>query len=195
MNSKNRIPYLFAESAALHQTVMAESAGLIEAAASRLVSVLLNDRKILTCGNGGAALCASIFASALVSQFERVRPALPAISLIADAVMQTGLMHDHSGDEIYAKQLRALSQGGDLLLVYSENGNSSILAKAITTAQSKNLAVIALTGQQDSLIGALLKEQDIEIRIPSASPARIRETHLLLTHCFCDLIDQQLFGG
>jgi D-sedoheptulose 7-phosphate isomerase len=194
MNSKNRIPYLFSENINLHQAVMIESADLIETAADRLVSALLNDRKILTCGNGGAALCASIFASSLINQFERIRPALPAISLVADAVMQTALTHDNS-EEIYAKQLRALSQTGDLLVIYSENGNSPLLAKAIITAQSKNVGVIALTGQQDSLIGALLKEKDIEIRIPSDSPARIREIHLLLTHCFCDLIDQQLFGS
>jgi D-sedoheptulose 7-phosphate isomerase len=129
-----------------------------------------------------------------LNQFERDRPALPIIALNTDNATMTAIANDYRFDDVYAKQLRALGQGGDILVVYTDGNNSANIAKAITTAQEKDISVIALTGRDGGNIALLLHETDIEIRVPSNSSPRIQEVHVLITHCLCDLIDQQLFG-
>ncbi len=174
---------------------MASLCELIEFASQRLVAALLNDKKILSCGNGGSAANAQFLSSAMLNQFERERPSLPAIALTTDTTALTAIANAYHFDEIFAKQIRALGQSGDILVAYSDASDAANLAKAITTAHDKDISVIALTGQDGGMIASLLNETDIEIRVPSSSIARIQEVHLLITHCLCDLIDHQLFGG
>ena len=157
----------------------------------RLVATLLNDNKVLACGNGSSAANAQQFSASMLNRFERERPALPAIALTADTATITSIANDYHFDDIFAKQVRALGQSGDILMVYTCSGDPANIVKAVTAAHDKNISVIALTGQQ----GGSLAPTDIEIRIPSNTRARIQETHLLITHCLCDLIDHQLFGG
>ena len=167
---------------------------LIEYASQRLVSALLNDKKILACGNGRSATCAQLLSSSLLNQFERDRPSLPAIALTTDTAAITAIANSYHFDDVFAKQLRALGQSGDILVVYTDGKNSANIAKAIATAHDKDISVIALTGNNGGMIAPLLYETDIEIRVPSDSNARIHEIHVLITHCLCDLIDHQLFG-
>jgi len=167
---------------------------LIEYAAQRLVSALLNDKKILTCGNGRSATSAQLLSSAMLNQFERDRPSLPVIALTTDTATITAIANEFHFDDIFSKQLRALGQSGDVLVVYTDGYNSTNIAKVITAAHDKEISVIALTGNTGGLIPPLLQETDIEIRIPSTSSARIQEAHILITDCLCDLIDHQLFG-
>ncbi len=168
---------------------------LIEFASQKIVESLINDKKILACGNGGSAGDAQHFSSEMLNRFERERPALPAIALTTDTLTLTSIANDYHFDQVYAKQIRALGQPGDILLVYSTSGNSSNIVNAITAAHDKDIHIIALTGKDGGTVASILKESDIEIRVPSVSTARIQEVHLLITHCLCDLIDQQLFGG
>ena len=160
-----------------------------------MVEALVNDKKILCCGNGGLAADAQHFSSEMLNRYERERPALPAIALTTDTSTITSIANDYHFDEIFAKQIRALGQAGDILLVYSTSGHSANIISAIQTAHDKELTVIALTGKDGGKLSSVLNETDIEIRVPSNSTARIQEVHLLITHCFCDLIDQQLFGA
>ena len=88
-----------------------------------------------------------------------------------------------------------MGQPGDILLIYTSSGNSGNLLRAAKVAQDKEMTVIALTGKDGGGLAQNLKESDIEIRVPSMSTARVQEVHLLITHCLCDLIDHQLFGG
>ena len=194
MNLQDRIINHFSDSIQTQQEAMLSLCELIEFASQQLVSALLNDKKILTCGNGRSATSAQLFSSAMLNQFERDRPSLPVIALNTDSATITGIANDYHFDEVYAKQLRALGQSGDILLIYSDGKHSSNIAKAITTAHDKELLVIALTGNNGGMIAPLLYETDIEIRVPSTSNARIQEVHVLITHCLCDLIDHQLFG-
>lgn len=174
---------------------MTSLCGLIEFASQRIVDALLNEHKVLTCGNGGSAGDAQHFSSEMLNRFERERPALPAIALSTDTSTITSIANDYHFDEIFAKQIRALGQTGDILLVYSTSGNSGNVIKAVTVAHEKDMRVIALTGKDGGTLAETLNEADIEIRVPSDSTARIQEVHLLISHCLCDLIDQQLFGG
>ncbi len=168
---------------------------LIEFASRRLVDCLLNDGKVLTCGNGGSAGDAQHFSSEMINRFERERPALPAIALTTDSSTLTSIANDYHFDVVFAKQIRALGHSGDILLVYSTSGNSNNIIKAAKVAHEKDMHIIALTGKDGGKLQEVLNETDIEIRIPSESTARIQEVHLLITHCLCDLVDQQLFGS
>ena len=195
MNLQDRIIKLFTDSIQTKQDSMEGLCGYIEYASQRIVETLVNDKKILTCGNGGSAGDAQHFASEMVNRFERERPPLPVIALTTDTLTLTSIANDYSYDEVFAKQIRALGQSGDLLLAYTTSGNSNNIIKAINAAHEKNMTVLALTGKDGGRLVAQLSEFDIEIRIPSQSTARIQEVHLLITHCLCDLIDHQLFGG
>ena len=195
MSLQDRIINHFSDSIQTQQDAMTSLCELIEYASQRLVSTLLNDKKILTCGNGRSATSAQLLSSAMLNQFERDRPSLPVIALTTDTATITAIANDFHFDDIFSKQLRALGQSGDMLVVYSDGKNSSNIAKAITTAHDKEISVIALTGHNGGLIAPLLHETDIEISVPSESSIRIQEIHTLITHCLCDLIDHQLFGG
>ena len=194
MSLQDRIINHFTDSIQTQQEAMSSLCELIEYASQRLVTALLNDKKILVCGNGRSATSAQLLSSALLNQFERDRPSLPAVALTTDTATITAIANDYHFDDVYAKQLRALGQSGDILVVYTDGNNAGNIAKAISTAHDKELSVIALTGNNGGMIAPLLYETDIEIRVPSLSNARIQEIHVLITHCLCDLIDHQLFG-
>jgi len=195
MSLQDRIINHFSDSIQTKQESMASLCELIEFASQKMVESLVNDKKILTCGNGGSAGDAQHFSSEMLNRFERERPALPAIALTADTLTITSIANDYHFDEVFTKQLRALGQEGDILLVYTSSGNSSNILSVVKAAHDKGLNVIAVSGKDGGALSPLLNETDIEIRVPSDSTARIQEVHLLITHCLCDLIDQQLFGG
>lgn len=195
MNLQDRIINHFTDSIQTKQESMSSLCELIEFASQKLVESLVNDKKILACGNGGSAGDAQHFSSEMLNRFERERPALPAIALTTDTSTITSIANDYHFDEVFSKQIRALGQAGDILLVYSTSGNSGNIVSAIKAAHDKEMSIIALTGKDGGSVASILSESDLEIRVPSDSTARIQEVHLLITHCFCDLIDQQLFGG
>lgn len=195
MSLQDRIINHFTDSILIKQEAMSSLCDLIAFASQKIVESLVNDKKILACGNGGSAGDAQHFSSEMLNRFERERPALPAIALTTDTLTITSVANDYHFDEVFAKQIRALGQAGDILLVYTTSGNSSNIVTAIKTAHDKEITIIALTGKDGGAVASILNETDIEIRIPSDSTPRIQEVHLLITHCLCDLIDQQLFGG
>jgi D-sedoheptulose 7-phosphate isomerase len=194
MTHPERISSLFsAHSETISKTFDALSDRIVEAA-QRMSHCLLNDGKILTCGNGGSCSEAMHLSSELLNRFDRDRPGLPAIALPTDVATVTSIANDYHYDDVFAKPIRALGHAQDLLVMYSTSGNSPNLLKALKAAHDRDMRIIALTGRDGGTVAALLGDGDLELRIPSTSTARIQEAHLLLTHCFCDLIDLQLFG-
>ncbi len=195
MSLQNRILNHFTCSIRIQQDTLNSLGELIEFASQRLVATLLNDKKIITCGNGRSGAIAQLLSSAMLNQYERDRPSLPAIALTTDTTTITAIANDYHFDDVFAKQLRALGQSGNILVAYTDGNNSTNIAKAISTAHDKDITVIALTGNNGGMIAPLLHETDIEIRVPSDSSIHIQEVHAMITHCLCDLIDHQLFGG
>jgi len=167
--------------------------GAIEHAGMVMVQGLLTGNKILTCGNGGSASLAQHFSAQLLNQFETERPSLPAICLAADSNTLTSVATNYQYDELFSKQIRALGNNGDVLLAISTTGNAKNVIKAIESAVSRDIPIIALTAHDGGDIAGLLGENDVEIRVPSARTARINEVHLIVLHCLCEIIDTTLF--
>lgn len=165
----------------------------IAKAGEMIVDALLNNHKILACGNGGSAADAQHFSAEMLNRFECERPSLPAIALTTDTSTITSIGNDYHFNEIFSKQIKALGQAGDILLALSTSGNSKNVIEAIVAAHSRQMRVIALTGKNGGDIPPLLNAGDLEIRAPSDSTARIQEVHGIVIHCLCDIIDKQLF--
>ena len=195
MTLQNRIINQFTDSIQTKQDALGELCELIELASQRIVAALLNDRKVFSCGNGRSSTCAQLLVTALLNQFERDRPSLPAIALSADSTTLSAITNDYSFEDVFSKPIRSLGQNGDVLVTYVDGNHSGNIAKAISVAQGKDLSIIALTGEKSEAISALLTERDLEIRVSSGSAIRTHEVHVLVTHCLCDLIDYQLFDG
>ncbi len=191
---QERIKEQFEQSAQLKLQVMETLAPAIAAAAELMGSQLLQERKILSCGNGGSAGDSQHFSSEMLNRFERERPGLPAMALTTDTSTITSIANDYHYDEIFAKQVRALGQTGDILLAISTSGNSSNVVQAMKAAHDRGMLVVALTGKEGGEMALNLAEGDIEVRVPSSSTARVQEVHLLVIHCLCDAIDRMLFG-
>jgi D-sedoheptulose 7-phosphate isomerase len=186
-----RVRRHFQDSIATKQAAI-DLAPTIAAAAAMMTRCLLEDGKVLSCGNGGSAADAQHFSSELLNRFELERPGLPAMALTTDSSTITSIANDYAFVEVFAKQVRALGQPADVLLAISTSGNSENVVRAVHAAHERGLKVVALTGRDGGAITSALTAADIEIRVPAERTCRIQEVHLLIIHCLCDLIDAEL---
>ena len=191
---EERVRRHFQESIATKQTAIVV-APAVSAAAAMMTQCLLEDGKILSCGNGGSAADSQHFSSELLNRFELERPGLPALALTTDSSTLTSIGNDYTFADIFAKQVRALGQPADVLLAISTSGNSENVNRAVTAAHERGMRVLALSGRDGGAMGRLISAGDVEVRVPAQSTARIQETHLLAIHCLCDLLDRALFPG
>ena len=194
MDSVTRVREHFAESIATKQDAVDVISESIAVAGELMGKALLNDGKILSCGNGGSAGDAQHFSSELLNRFERERPGLPAMALTTDASTITSISNDYAYEEIFSKQIRALGKPEDILLAISTSGNSKNVCRAITAAHERGMKVVALSGRDGGRMAELFEEGDVEIRVPATRTARIQEVHLVIIHALCDLIDIALLG-
>ena len=192
MKPETRIKELFHASIATKQACAKTLADPIRKASELMTRSLGNHGKILTCGNGGSAADAQHFSSELLNRFEMERDGLAAMALTTDSSTLTSIANDYDYTQVFSKQVLALGKSGDVLFAISTSGKSENILQAISAAQKQNMHVVALSGMDGGDIPSLLNTDDIEIRVPSHSTARIQEVHLLVLHCLCDLIDRKL---
>jgi D-sedoheptulose 7-phosphate isomerase len=189
-----RIVAHFEDSARLKLASAELLAAPIAQAIELSVAALAADRKLMACGNGGSAADAQHLAAELVGRFERERPELAAIALTTDSSILTAVANDYRFDDIFARQVRALGQSGDVLVAISTSGNSANVVAAVQAARDRGMPVVALTGRGGGRIGELLGPGDVHLCVPHERTARIQEVHLLIIHCLCDGIDAALLG-
>ena len=157
-------------------------------------STVSNNGKILACGNGGSAADAQHFIAELVGRFERERLPLAGIALNTDTSILTAVGNDYGYDQVFARQVSALGQPGDVLVAISTSGNSSNVQLSIKAAHEREMRVIALTGKGGGMMNNILSDQDIHLCVPHDRTMRIQEVHILLLHVLCDGIDALLLG-
>ncbi|UOO82348.1 phosphoheptose isomerase [Uruburuella testudinis] len=164
-------------------------------AAELMLQCLMNDGKILACGNGGSAADAQHFAAEMTGRFEKERMELAAVALTTDTSALTAIGNDYGFDQVFSKQVRALGRPGDVLIGISTSGNSGNIITAIEAAHERDMHVIAFTGRDGGKIAGMLKDSDILLNVPHPRTARIQEVHILLIHALCDCIDSMLLEG
>jgi len=191
---EQRIQQHFIESADLKYQAAQTLSRPIADAVQAMLACVTSGGKVLACGNGGSAADAQHFSAEFVGRFERERPELGAIALTTDSSILTAIANDYDFTQIFAKQVRALGQPGDVLLAISTSGNSANVLAAIEAAHEREMTVVAMTGRGGGRMGAAMRETDVHICVPHERTARIQEVHLLTLHCICDGVDAQLLG-
>ena len=146
--------------------------------------------KVFFFGNGGSAADAQHLAAEFVNRYVMDRPPLPAIALTTDTSILTSVSNDLAFDEIFAKQLRALGKEGDVAIGISTSGNSPNIIKAFEVAKEMGMKRVALTGNNG---GVISKMADFSLVVPSTSTPRIQETHILIGHILCEMVEHYLF--
>ncbi|WP_165010035.1 phosphoheptose isomerase [Neisseria yangbaofengii] len=192
---QERVAAHFSESIEAKQQAAQVLAEPTAEAARLLLQCLMNDGKILVCGNGGSAADAQHFAAEMTGRFEKERMELAAIALTTDTSALTAIGNDYGFDHIFSKQVRALGRAGDVLLGISTSGNSGNVIEAVKAAHERDMHVIAMTGRDGGKMAAMLKDSDVLLNVPHPRTARIQENHILLIHAMCDCIDTMLLEG
>ncbi|MBA4348470.1 MAG: phosphoheptose isomerase [Thermodesulfovibrio sp.] len=158
---------------------------------SRLIADTFNDgKKMLIFGNGGSACDASHIAAEFVNRFKKERPGLPVIALNTDMAVLTSIANDYDYSEIFARQVKTLSEAGDIAVAISTSGNSKNILKAVDVAKKKGLKTIAFTGLKGEKFAS---KCDYAFIVPSEDTPRIQETHITLGHVICQIVEEILF--
>lgn len=177
-----------AEQAALLHTLQHLDTAVSHAAALAAKS-LQSGGKLMFCGNGGSAADSQHLAAELTGRFIKDRKPLAALALSTDTSALTCIGNDYSFDEVFARQVQGLGRAGDVLVGVSTSGNSRNVIRAVEEAKTLGIVVIGLLGRDG---GALRELCDVAIVIPSPVTARIQESHILIGHTLCGLIEQKL---
>ena len=162
----------------------------IEKAAQLCIISLQNGAKIHLCGNGGSAADAQHIAAELSGRFYYDRKPLNAEALHVNTSYLTAVANDYSFDEIYSRMLKASANKGDVLIAISTSGNSANIIKAIETAKNKEMIVVGMTGESG---GKMFDMCDVLLNVPSTCTPRIQESHIMIGHIICEIIESTIF--
>lgn len=185
-----RIQQHFIDSADLHYQVAETLAKPVDAAVQAVLACVTGGGKVLVGAMGPSAALAQYLVNLLVGGFERERPGLAALSLSSDTLMATRW----PDGQALSRQVLALGQTGDVLVLISGDGQEPALVQAVQAAHDREMSVLALTGYLGGALARQLRETDVHVCVPSERAARIREVQHLVLHCLCDGIDTQLLG-
>jgi len=164
---------------------------LIEKVSSVIIDAYKNGKKTLLAGNGGSAADAQHIAGELVARFYFDRPGLPSIALTTDSSVMTAIGNDYGYERLFARQVQALGNEGDVFIGISTSGNSPNIIKALEACKEKGIITVGLTGLNGGKMAGMC---DICIKVPSNETPRIQEVHILVGHIICCIVEEELFG-
>jgi D-sedoheptulose 7-phosphate isomerase len=163
----------------------------IVAVAKECVALYKTDKKTMLAGNGGSAADAQHIAAELVGRYGFDRPSIPSLALTTDTSNLTAIGNDYGYDQVFSRQLEGMGQSGDIFIGISTSGNSTNIVKAFESAKKKGIKTVALVGRDG---GLMAKMADMAIIVPSDSTPRFQETHILIGHILCDIIEKEIFA-
>ncbi len=190
MQIEEKIRKAYEDSIKIKEQFFKENINLIKEVAEIIAKTLNEGSKILIFGNGGSATDASHIAAEFVNRFKRERPGLPAIALNTDMAVITAIANDYDYSEIFARQIKALGNSGDIAIGISTSGSSRNVIKAVEVAKKRGLKTIAFTSIRGE---KLISKVDYAFAVPSEDTPRIQETHITLGHILCELVEDILF--
>lgn len=164
----------------------------IERAVRMVTDTYQQGGKTLLAGNGGSAADAQHIAGEFVSRFYFDRPGIPSISLSTDTSILTAIGNDYGFDRLFERQVQAQGQAGDTFIGITTSGNSENIVRALDMCRQKDIKTIILTGQSGGKVTTLC---DLCLKVPSSETPRIQESHILLGHIICCLVEENLFGN
>lgn len=163
----------------------------IEEVSKLCVKLYKTNNKTILAGNGGSAADAQHIAAELVGRYGFDRPSLPSLALTTDTSSLTAIGNDYGYDKVFSRQLEGMGQSGDIFIGISTSGNSKNIINAFKSAKDKNITTIALVGKDG---GEMAEVADIALIVPSKSTPRIQESHILIGHIICDIIEKEIFA-
>lgn len=163
----------------------------IEEVSKICVELYRGDKKTILAGNGGSAADAQHIAAELVGRYGFDRPSIPSLALTTDTSCLTAIGNDYGYDNVFSRQLEGMGQEGDIFIGISTSGNSKNIINAFVSAKKKGITTVALVGRDG---GEMAKMADIALVVPSDSTPRIQESHILIGHIICDIIEKEIFG-
>ncbi len=182
----------FRESIAAKTQFLKENRAGLAAVVDVIATRLLAGNKVLFFGNGGSAADAQHLAAEFVNRFLLERPPLPAIALTTDTSILTSIGNDYGYGEVFAKQVKAIGREGDVAVALSTSGNSPNVLRAVEVCKRAGIITVGLTGGDGGKLGAMV-DHHLRVSASRLSP-RIQETHILVGHVICELVDCKLFG-
>ncbi|WP_439242127.1 D-sedoheptulose-7-phosphate isomerase [Lonepinella sp. BR2474] len=188
-----KINDLFAENIQIQIAASKSLANNLCLATQNMVTCLLSGHKIIVCGLGRSYANAQCLVANLINRYELERPSFPSVLLSLEGAIGSAIMADNPNETLLQRQFNAVAQQGDILVALSPLGNESPILNVVQQAFTKEIAVIALTGNNSDHLRGLLTENDLEISVPSNRESRILEGHLFLINALCELIDHTLF--
>jgi len=192
--SNDKIFRAIGESISVKQKILEDEGllDLIHEVADECIAAFRQGNRVLLAGNGGSAADAQHIAAEFVGRYAFDRPGLPSIALTTDTSMLTAIGNDYGFDQIFCRQLEANGRKGDVFIGISTSGSSPNVIAALQRARELDITTIGLTGQNG---GEIQAHCDYCIQVPSMSTPRIQESHIMLAHIICDLVEETLFGG
>ena len=190
---KTQIETIISESIAVKQRLLEDEAllGRLQEVADACIACFKADGKLLFCGNGGSAADAQHLSAELSGRFYKDRAPLFAEALHVNTSFLTAVANDYSYDEVYARMVRAAGRPGDVLFAISTSGNSGNILRAVEAAKAQGMLVVGMTGASG---GKMREACDYLLNVPSAITPRIQESHILMGHILCELIEEGVFG-
>jgi len=163
----------------------------IETVAKMCVELYRGDKKTILAGNGGSAADAQHIAAELVGRYGFDRPSIPSLALTTDTSNLTAIGNDYGYDQVFSRQLEGMGQAGDIFFGISTSGNSQNIINAFESAKKKGIKTVALVGRDGGKMGVMA---DVALIVPSDSTPRIQESHILIGHILCDIIEKEIFA-